>query len=180
MRRKSVYLPIGVLLLVVAVAGTAAAGATDHHGLSTNAGSSLVAPAASVPVTGTCAVTGQTFAALDDQVFTSNHSFVNMPGTSVTFRTTGRSSCLTVEFSAQGYAAEPQLIEIHAVLGPNTVSNQANVQLLGSDGMWGTSHAFIFYFRGVPAGRHTVRIQWNSGNGGTVQVSARTLVVLHR
>ena len=174
MRRKIVYLGIGALFASVVAAGTAAATGGDNNGTT----AATTSAAVSTPITGNCPVTRQSFASLSDGQATSDSSFVDMPGTRVRFTQGGtRKSCITVVFSGQGYAPEPALMVILPILG--STENQ-QVQLVGGQASWGEAGAFVFSFRGVSPGKHTVRIQWRSANGGTVSISFRTLVVYHQ
>lgn len=132
------------------------------------------APKAAAAITASCKIAGQSIAASSDFLSTSSATFTDMPGMSVTFKTTGPSTCLTVQFSAEADATAGSVSFIRAVLG-KTISSQ--VPELSSDSIAG-SHAFTFFFRGVKPGVHTVKMQWRT-NRDAVDVYVETLVVFH-
>jgi hypothetical protein len=118
---------------------------------------------------------------------TTSTAFVDIPDMTVAFTIggSGQKNCVKVEFSAFTFAALNRLLYVRALLDGATVASPSEVQFSGdddedADGNWARSHAFNFEFKDIPAGPHTIKIQFRSFDGGTVFVHRRSVFVHHK
>jgi hypothetical protein len=117
------------------------------------------------------------------QVSTTSSSFVDVPGTSVTFTEQSfprvpASTCVAVTFSAYAFAqGSGSLMEVQAVLDGSTIGLPGFVQFTGSDNTWASAHAYTFVFPNVSLGTHTVKIQFSSFLGTQVFIHRPSVVV---
>jgi hypothetical protein len=186
-RRKGIYLLVAASVAVLAVGGTAVAknlsGNVTRGGVEVTTGHA--APAA--VESGTCDTVKQNFvAASDGGLSTTSTTYVDVPSMTSTFTVGGTGkSCLTVMFTGYSYASSDELIMIQALLDGTRASKQTDVLFSGdddedSDGKWARAHAWVFDFKNVTAGSHTITIQWKSYSGGQVFMHQRTMVILHK
>jgi hypothetical protein len=116
---------------------------------------------------------------------TSSASFVDLPGTSVTFTQGGTAaSCVEVDFTAMTFAAAGALLEVQPVLDGATLGVPSVTQLSGdddenADGKWSRSHAFDFIFPSVAPGSHTMKMQFQSVGSLTVIINRNAMLVRH-
>jgi hypothetical protein len=177
----------GVMLLAGAVAALAAL-VLGGQVVQANEGSASLpgrGGGAAVPIKGTCKVTKISFATAESAESTASPSFVDLPGTAVTFRIGGtRPACLEVELSAEAFAPNDAAMTVRALLDGNLIGSPLVAIFAADDNDGGdvgnfAAHAMSFGFVDVPPGVHTVNIQWRSF-GGEVQMFVRSLFVHHR
>jgi hypothetical protein len=136
------------------------------------------------PVTGRCTAPTTDFRTTNStDTVTSSTSFTTIPQMAHTF-TTAASGCVIVHFAAETFAPRGRVLDIRARLDNTTTATPSDVQLSGDDdededGRWARSHAHIFVFPSVPAGTHTLRMEWRS-SGGAVTIHRRTMLMQHR
>jgi hypothetical protein len=151
-------------------AGLAAAAASFYP--------ALAAP----PETGTCSPTAVKYlASSKDGGHTNSTTPVTIPQGTVNFKQGGSGpSCVIVRFSGQAVvSASGDLIIIAAQLDGATaaVPNQAAFAGDTSANVVTRSHAFDFVFPDVAPGNHTLRMQYMSTLGTSVQMDRHTIVI---
>jgi hypothetical protein len=136
----------------------------------------------STTISGDCSTRKIGYASSDETgLSTSSPDFVDVPGMALTFET-ARSGCVLVSYSAVVLAAgaDRPLLNVRAMLDGAFPSFPGEVQLEGdSQGEWADARAFNFVFIRVPAGTHTVKMQWRSADFGIVWTHERTMLVSH-
>jgi hypothetical protein len=116
---------------------------------------------------------------------TTSRTFVDLPGTSVTFTQGGTAaSCVEVDFTAMTFAPGGALLQVQPVLDGATLGVPSHVQLSGDDdenanGQWSRSHAFDFIFPSVAPGSHTMKMQFQSVGSLTVIINRNAMLVRH-
>jgi hypothetical protein len=178
MRRKQMWLLASVLAGIAVVACTSAvyaAGSSNGDGLAAGLGDQGVA----ATCTGNTKQSKQQFANTGDQNSTSSTTFVDIPGAVVPINVSskGGPKCVSVIFTAMAFASGGELELVRALLD-GAAGNPADTQFEGDSGIWATSQAMTFVFPNVPAGAHTVRMQFRSNGGGSVFIHRGTVLVL--
>jgi hypothetical protein len=134
--------------------------------------------AASAATSGACKPTSIKYLASELGHQSSSTTFVSVPEAVVGFVQGGNvASCVIVRFSASTYAEGPARVIIRARLDNVTDAVPAEITFSGDDGTSANAHAYDFIFPNVTPGRHSVRIQYRSGNGNEVAVNEHTTVV---
>jgi hypothetical protein len=102
-------------------------------------------------------------------------SYKNVPSTGVNF-TQGAKGCVLVLFSS--VMGTDGLIRIRAVIdGGAFVGTPAEIEYTRDAAR--QARGFTFLFTGIPAGRHTVAIQYRREGGGVGQVVGRSTTVFY-
>jgi hypothetical protein len=116
-------------------------------------------------------------------IFTSSQSFVDIPNNSVNFQIPGVvPACAIVTFSAHSFASGPgEILAVQALLDGVPMAPGA-VQFSGdddedNDGRSTRTHSVTFVATSVPAGVHTVQMQFQSENGFPVFLTQPSVVV---
>jgi hypothetical protein len=111
----------------------------------------------------------------DSQTSTST-TYVNIPNLSVGFSIpSGRSADLMITFSGEVNSCTP--IEARAVID-GVAALPSETQLFWPDNIGAQSQGFTFWRRNVPAGLHTVAMQWHGLTSCSQQfISNRSMVV---
>jgi len=150
------------------------------------AGRSSQAQSAPLSATGSCKPALLDYVEITtDGQSTSSGTFVDLPGTSLTFTQGGTAaSCVEVDFTAMTFAAGGALLDVQPVLDGATLGVPSATQLSGDDdenanGRWSRSHAFDFIFPSVAPGSHTMKMQFESVVGGTVFINRNAMLVRH-
>lgn len=118
---------------------------------------------------------------------TTSATFVNIPEGAVSLTLGGTvHDCLIVHFSGMSFAANGVALElVRALLDGVTVAVPSETQFSGDDdeegdGRWSRSHGYIFVFKNIAPGAHTVQMQFRSNTAGqTVSMHLHTTVVYH-
>jgi len=141
----------------------------------------LLVQTAHAQSTGSCVVkkTEISSANADDQSTSTN--WVNL-GTAGSITFTSGAGCVAGTFSASaGNQSQDDSVRLQILLDGNACE-----PLTGNFGFASYNNNFpsnsTEYFCGsdIPAGRHTIQVQYHSGNGGTAQINQRTLEVRHK
>lgn len=137
------------------------------------------APRAVAPV-GQCVTNRTAFRNPMNFVGTRSTDFAVMPNTH--FKVTHAAGCLIVDFAGIVLTtdASNQMTIQAFVAGIGTA--EPGQMFLGRPAAPGDfeTRSMRFVFRDLPAGTHTVRIDWRSEPGGNVNVGPRTLTVQYR
>jgi hypothetical protein len=159
---------------------------------SASAGLAQLAHAQGVPaptgsradVSGVCTPTKLAFKTLTNLKSTTSASFVPMPGTQRTIKTSAN-SCIIVAFSGEVTADFQNQMEIRA-FASSLVGEPPFLRMgrsVSPSNLEARSMRFVF--KDVPAGTHNVGIAWRSEKGGadvggTVYARNRTLIIRYR
>ena len=129
---------------------------------------------------GQCVTNRTAFRTQDNEVSTTSFTFVTMANTH--FPVTHQAGCLVVDLAGMvANASALGAISVRAWIGgvgaaePPEISLGRPIEALIYD-----TRSMRFVFPNVPAGTHTVRIDWRSQTGSTVSVNERTLTVQYR
>ena len=93
---------------------------------------------------------------LGERVETSSTTYVDMPNTNMTI-TTYLPTDLVIIFSAECYTSQFPFLYIRCMVDEREAA-PGTVYFTQSQAM--QSHAFNFYVEDLPAGEHTIKIQW--------------------
>lgn len=88
---------------------------------------------------------------------TSSTSWANMPGMSINI-TTKYSSDMLIMFSGEVLATDRLNLRI---LVDDMVAQPGEIMLISRIGNY-NSHSFDFYKKNIPAGKHSIKVQWRS------------------
>ena len=127
---------------------------------------------------GGCTTNKTQFRTQTNQVHTASNVFAVMPNTH--FPVTHAAGCLIVDFAGE-MAAIGAYLEVRAWIGGIGAAEPPVVLLApnsGADAITDT-RSMRFVFPNVPAGTHTVRIDWKLASGDAF-ATRRTLTVMHR
>ena len=111
--------------------------------------------------------------------FEDSQTFTNVPHTSVTFTQGGAvPTCVIVRFSAQVGASNGTNMHVRAVLDGATLALPPEVRFaFTADTSAARSYEFIF--PSVAPGKHVLRMQYQSSNGSSMNISNRSTIVLY-
>ena len=142
-------------------------------------GAASEAPRAVAPL-GQCVTNRTAFRTPGNFVGTTSTSFALMPNTH--FPVTHAAGCLIVDFAGTVLSSDASnAVTIRAFIvgiGP-AEPGAVSMGRPAAPGIFET-RSMRFVFRDLPAGTHTVRIEWQSNTGGNVNVAFRTLTVQYR
>jgi hypothetical protein len=136
--------------------------------------------AAAPRVVGNCITNRTAYRTQSNSVSTTSPTFSTMPNTH--FPVTHAAGCIIVDFSAMVLIVNStERMLVRAWIGGIGAAEplQMNLGRPASANQYETRSTH-FVFPNVPAGTHTVRIEWRSQNGGNVGVGNRTLKVQYR
>jgi hypothetical protein len=110
-------------------------------------------------------------------VSTKSTAFVMIPKMGVSFTKGSASSCVLVLFSAQ-VAVDAGEVLIAGPFMDDTPQAHPPSVFMTQETNFGT-RSFAFWFSGIPAGTHNVKMKWRAGGetGGAIKMFYRTLVV---
>lgn len=112
---------------------------------------------------------------------TMSTSFVNVDDAAVTFKQGGTApNCVLVSFSGAAASKPSTTMFVRATIDGHTVASPAQLQFFynsTSGTLYFESRAGNFVFPSVAPGRHRIRMQFLSGDGGFVQFTNTTLIV---
>jgi hypothetical protein len=129
-------------------------------------------------VSGTCAVTKQSFATHVDLNSTTSTTYIDVPGASVPIKVSNRAGCITVQFSSMVQSMGNELLFVKAVLMPGEIASEpGQMQFESASPLRILTRSATFVFPDVPAGEYTVKMQYRSRSGGTVWVHRGVTVV---
>jgi hypothetical protein len=179
---RHLYIGLRAIVAVMALAVPATALAQDGTGASPRPH----APAA-VTATGPCIVGHVSFHNENTCcISTSSRAFVDIPNNSVNFQIPGvLPACAIVTFSAHSFASGPgEILAVQALLDGVPMAPGA-VQFSGDDdedgdGRSTRTHSVTFVATSVPAGVHTVQMQFQSENGFSVFLTQPSVVVVSK
>ena len=142
-------------------------------------GAASEAPRAVAPL-GQCVTNRTAFRTPGNFVGTTSTSFALMPNTH--FPVTHAAGCLIVDFAGMVQIDDASnQMRIQAIIVGIGIAEPGQM-FIGRPAAPGDveTRSMRFVFRDVPAGTHTVRIDWRSDTGGNVNVASRTLTVQYR
>lgn len=144
---------------------------------------------------GSCEVNKIAYRTENTFIATNSINFVNVPLSSHTFVQGAGGGCIVVRFSAETRAQPGTIVGMMALLDATTQGLPGYVLWAsdypdfenpctcsgGSDSPIGFNvRNFEFIFPDVPAGVHTVRMQWARLGGSPAELFFRTLTISHR
>jgi len=188
MTRKRWLVLTGVAVTALVVPATGVLAGSQRGSASGEPEGQAAAPSAAAPeAVGTCtALSKLSFSQATTGGSTTSSSFVSIPNGAVTL-STASTGCIAVTFTAEAFAGGSPGALMYVRATRNGVACQASEdwQLTGDDdedgdGRWARGHAYSCVFTNVPAGTHTIRMQYRSGVGGTVFINDLGLQVLSR
>lgn len=137
-----------------------------------------------VAATGTCQpakLTFSTSAMTGGDRSTTSTTFTLIPEASVGFiqRGTGP-SCVVVEFSAVVFAPGSNRMNIRALLDDTTTAQPGEITFATNDNaatQQGQARTFTFVLPLIEPGKHALRMQYRSFNGGAVKMGRHSTIV---
>jgi hypothetical protein len=128
--------------------------------------------------TGACPPTTQKFITSDLPVATRSTTPINVRESGLAFVQGGtQGSCVIVSFSAVAAVAQGDVMSVQAVLDGEFSCNPGIIPFQSTPVF--TARAMKFVCLLVQPGRHTLRMQFRSANGGLVSLDRRTMIVEH-
>jgi hypothetical protein len=129
------------------------------------------------PISGTCASGASAYSVSTDVQTTGSRTYRDVTGTSVSF-TQGSSGCAEVSFSAEAAAVPGELMLTRVLFDGAKICAPAD-NILASDSPSGdlADHAMNYICGNVPAGNHTITLQFRSRFGHRVAIGYRTTIV---
>ena len=180
-------LTLGALLVAVdparAILGTAST-AVGSGGESIGRGSpdtaSSEAQSAAPRAVGTCVTNRMAFRTQTNFVEMTFTDFAVMPNTH--YPVTHAAGCLIVDFAGEvaGDTADDAMFIRASIQGIGAAEPPEVFLGLPVAANFREMRSMRFVFPNVPAGTHTVRIEWRSLSGGTVATESRTLTIQYR
>jgi hypothetical protein len=134
-------------------------------------------PAPPGVATGSCTEGTALYSVSTNLQATSNKSFVNVSGTTLTFNQ-GATGCVQVSFSGEVATAPGEVLLARVVLDGSTIC-QPGDNLFGSEGTTDNpaDHAMNYICPNVASGAHSVKVQFASRFGAKVSLDYRTTIV---
>lgn len=112
---------------------------------------------------------------------TSSMQFDVLPGSEVSFTTTGGPSCLQVRFSGDTVVSDGRGVAIRVVLdhGKTLLPKAVTLSAAEGDSAIAASVSRDFFAARVEDGDHTVRVKWRSLDGQPVDLNAWVITVTY-
>ena len=147
--------------------------------LATLAAGILASPA--LATSGSCAFKKSEITAANSVDQSTSTSWTNVGASgSVQFVTSG-TGCIAGTFSAVAYNANANdSVRLQVLLDGNTCDPLTGNYGFGGGTPFGSESAEYICGANIPAGSHTIQVQYHSGNGGNAEIYQRALVVNHR
>ena len=129
---------------------------------------------------GQCITNRTAFRTQSNGINTASAAYEIMPNTH--FPVTHNAGCLIVDFSGEMTANDADtLMQIKATI-PGTTAEPSSGAFLGRSAFpfFLETRSMRFVFPNLPAGTHTVRIEWRASGAGSVTAASRTMTVQYR
>lgn len=123
---------------------------------------------------GVCAPNSVVYKAADTTQSTSSVSLVDVHGLSASINQ-GSTNCVLIAFTAQAFTVPNDGLFVQAVVDGTVCPPGATLLVRNAPDIG--SYAMNFVCPGIAAGRHTVKIQFSSNNGGAATLINRTMFV---
>jgi hypothetical protein len=134
-------------------------------------------PALATSTTGNCSsAMAIKFISTDTERSTSSQAYGNISGASRTF-TQGAAGCVIVYFSAEAQTLANAQMFVRALLDDAVVATPSGTSFIADSPVYYQTHAASFVFPDVPAGPHTVRIQFLSFDATNLKIRRSNMVV---
>jgi len=136
--------------------------------------STPVQAAPRVNTSGACAPNSVIYKATDSTQSTSSVAAVDVHGLSASINQ-GSTDCVLISFTAQAITPANDGLFVQAVIDGNICPPGATLLVRNAPDIG--SYAMNYVCPGVAPGRHTVKMQFSSNNGGAVTLINRTMFV---
>ena len=138
---------------------------------------SMAAPVQAAPrvnTAGACAPNSVIYKTTDTTQSTSSVGAVDVHGLSASINQ-GSTNCVLIAFTAQAFTASNDGLFVQAVIDGNVCPPGATLLVRNAPDIG--SYAMNFVCPDVAPGRHTVKMQFSSNNGGAATLINRTMFV---
>jgi hypothetical protein len=126
---------------------------------------------------GSCGILKTNFAVVYDTQDTTSTTYADITGAKVSFTST-KPGCVVATFSGVASAVNGNGMDVHVLLDGATICPPENYAFV-LDAV-SSAHSMTAVCKAVPAGSHTVQVQFISVFGGTAHIGTHTLTVGHR
>ena len=109
---------------------------------------------------------------------TTSQTFVDVPGASVNFNSDVPGTCAIVQVTMQLRAADPRIARIRVIVDDGTTTIAPSPASLYTSQHRFDERTVRFVLRNIPAGVHTLKVQFSSINGGAVSLS-KVITTVH-
>jgi hypothetical protein len=135
-------------------------------------------PVMAAPVSsGTCSTNKTKFVVSENLHTTSSTSFVKAKDAVIDF-TSSVAGCMKVTFSAEASTANDESMSVRVLIDNGGFCRPADALFVRSAAVG--AHAMTFFCEEVPAGAHTLKVEFRSNSGANVTLGFRTTEVSFR